>query len=61
MEPILCINTCTHVIKVCRFKLVEFKSNLVIANFTTASNINIIGNYLISKQSLLSEKNQKPL
>ena len=61
MVPILCINTCTHVINVYKFKLVEFKSNLLIVNFTTASDINTIGSYLISIQPLLSEKNQKPL
>ena len=48
-------------INVCEYKLDEFKSILLIANFTTASNINTLGNYLISKQLLLSEHNQKPL
>ena len=61
MEPILCINTCTHARNVYRFKLVELKSNLFIANFTTASDINTIGSYLTSKQLLSSERNQKPL
>ena len=61
MEAILCINTCTHIINVYRFKLDEFKSNLHIANFIIASNISTIGRYLISKQLLLSENNQKPL
>ena len=61
MEPILCINTCTHAINVYRFKLVELKSNLFIANFTTALDINNIGCFLTSKQLLSSERNQKPL
>ena len=60
MEPTLC-NTCTHITNVYRFKLDEFKSNLLIANPVIMSNISIIGRYLKSKQPLLSEMNQKPL
>ena len=61
MEPILFISTCTHIINVYRFKLDEFKSNLLIANPVIMSNISIVGRYLKSKQPLLSEMNQKPL
>ena len=42
-------------------KLDELKSNLLIANFIITSIFSTIGRYLISKQPLLAQKNQKPL